>query len=188
MLNKTLFVSLASVAALTGCSSGVLIGEVPADPAPQIVYLGEIDRTSGKDYLTWRDVPSFGKVPAELQSVGDMSCMQYGMDLRAIGYHPKAKDRKGKQIVGGGFYCSTQFLGNMYSKPPQLIQTDTGLDWDSPGSFFSIPESELARGMEQCRTIGDDLIALGYSNEALDLNGNIIPNGGFLCAKPLQQY
>lgn len=188
MLNKTLFVSLASVAALTGCSSGLLIGEVPTDPAPQIVYLGDIDRVTGKDYLTWKDVPSFGQVPTELQAIGDIGCMQYGIDLRAIGYHPKAKDRKGNEIPGGGFYCSTQFFAGRYGDAPQMINTDDGLVWDLPGSFRAIPESELARANAECQSTNKDLIALGYHPDAKDLNGNKIPNGGFLCAKPLQQY
>ena len=188
MFHKTIFLPLASIAVLSGCSTGVLIGEVPSDPPPQIVYLGEVDRTTGRDYLTWKDIPSFGNVPSDLKSLGDMSCMQYGMDLRAIGYHPKAKDRKGNEIPGGGFYCSPQFLGASYSNPPQLIETPNGVEWDSPGSFKAISESEQAAADTVCQSTNKELIALGYHQDAKDLNGNKIPNGGFLCVKPLQQY
>lgn len=184
---KSLILISASMT-LAACSTGVLIGDQPSDPAPQIVYLGDKDPQTGKDYLTWRDVPSFGQVPAELVAIGDMSCMQYGMELRAIGYHPKALDRKGKEIPGGGFYCSPFFDSAQYSEAPRLIETSDGVVWDNPGAFNEIPEAEASRGALQCAENGQGQVALGFHPAPLDLDGNLIPNGGFLCAKPLQQY
>ena len=98
---------------LNGCSKGVLIGAEPSDPPPAIAFLGARD-AQGNDYLTWRNVSSFGPVPAELQQIGDEACKAVNTSLRASGYHPEAKDRKGNTIPGGGYFCQ-----------PSLISTNT---------------------------------------------------------------
>jgi hypothetical protein len=89
---------------VAGCSTAPMIGSAPSDPPPQIAFLGARDG-KGTDYLTWENVSSFGPVPAELQAVGNASCQAVAPSLRAIGYHPQAKDRKGVTLPGGGFFC-----------------------------------------------------------------------------------
>jgi hypothetical protein len=97
--------------ALLGCSTAPLIGNVPSDPPPKIAYLGARD-VKGNEYLTWENVSSFGAVPSQLKSTGDQRCMQLGSSLRALGYHPAAKDQTGKAIEGGGFFCAPTLMGN----------------------------------------------------------------------------
>jgi hypothetical protein len=104
-------IATALAGAITGCSTGMVIGSSPSDPPPQIAFLGARDG-QGNDYLTWENVSSFGPVPSELKAAGDASCMSVGPGLRAIGYHPRARDRKGNQLPGGGFFCQPSVLSS----------------------------------------------------------------------------
>lgn len=96
--------------ALQACSTAPMIGATPSDPPPKISYLGARD-VKGNEYLTWENVSSFGAVPGEIKSTGDQSCMRLGSGLRALGYHPAARDQSGKTIQGGGFFCAPSLSG-----------------------------------------------------------------------------
>lgn len=103
--HRVLLSGLMAAGLLAGCASqGVLIGETPSDPPPQLVFLGARD-AKNQDYLTWENVSSFGQVPPALKAAGDASCMRLGSELRATGYHPHARDRNGREMPGGGFFC-----------------------------------------------------------------------------------
>ena len=102
--------AITSLLVLAGCSTGAKIGSAPSDPPPQIAFLGARD-AQGNDYLTWENFGSFGPVPAELQQTGDDACRAISAELRAGGYHPAAKDRKGNTIPGGGYFCQTTLQG-----------------------------------------------------------------------------
>jgi hypothetical protein len=174
--------SLAALSLFGGCASqGLLIGEKPGDPAPQIVFLGARD-AQGKDYLTWENVPSFGKVPAEFQAVGDLSCMRVSQNLRATGYHPRALDRYSKPIPGGGYFCQVALLSGNDS-PPRLIVVNGSPGWDRPGAFSPVPEALASRAQEECANKGRLMRAIGYHASALDANGTVLPKGGFLCVE-----
>jgi len=166
--------------AMTGCVTPAFqVSEEPGEPPPRIAFLGARD-VNGKDYLIWENATSFGRVPAELQSVGDISCMQVGQSLRAEGYHPRAQDRKGNEIPGGGFYCQVQALQS--SAPPVMVKAPNGeVSWDKPGNFREIPAPLMYRAMQECAKFIPLSRPIGYHPEARDLNGNNIPGGGFLC-------
>ena len=164
--------------AVGGCTSGVRIGEVPSEPAPQIVFLGAKDN-DGIDYLTWKDIPSFGRVPTELQAVGDHSCMNYDLILRAVGYHPQARGRDGNKLPGGGFYCAVRSTGGYADEAPQLVTQDETVGWDRPSAFGAIPNELLDLGQERCDVFGTQPLA--YHPNALNLEGQPIQDGGFLC-------
>lgn len=179
---------LVPIMTLVGCSKGVMIGEKPTDPAPQIVFLGA-KNADGDDYLTWKDVPSFGQVPADLTAIGNLSCMQYGLNLRAIGYHPEALDRKGNKIPGGGFFCSAVKGLLEKSSTPQLSDIDGQLTWKNPGAFVSeVPKDKTLEGKQVCSAISETAIALAYSKKALNADGSAIEGGAFLCVEPIEKY
>jgi len=179
-----LWLTVVSLATLVGCSKGVMIGETPSEPAPQIMFLGAKD-SNGEDYLTWRDVPSFGQVPAELKAKGDISCMQYDLTLRAVGYHPDALDRRGNKISGGGYFCSPFSSLLEQSSTPQLAEIDGQLTWKNPGAFISeVPKEKINEGERVCSAVSETAYALAYSQTALDAKGNTIDGGAFLCVAP----
>lgn len=171
--------------ALSACASqGILIGEKPSDPPPQIVFLGAHDG-KGQDYLTWENVSSFGRVPPELQAAGDLSCMRVEPGLRAVGYHPKAKNRAGQTMVGGGYFCQLS-LGSTpgySSEPPRMVLRDGQLTWDRPGAFGAVPAAQTERAVKQCQQFASTAKPLGYHPKALDAQGKVLPEGGFLCAE-----
>lgn len=174
---------------VSGCASqGMVVGEQPSDPPPQIVFLGAHD-AKGVDYLTWENVSSFGQVPPELKAAGDLGCMRIDITLRALGYHPKARNRAGETMDGGGFFCQPPLVATaaVSTTPPKLITRDGQLAWDRPGAFGAIPESQLLRAQQQCQKVDPKSRALGYHPDALGAQGQAIPGGGFLCvqAQPL---
>lgn len=93
-----LFVTLAMTASVFGCAIAPMPGDQP-DATPPKLFVGENNVTS------WDRPGAFGPVPSELQGKGDALCTAIGFK-KAIGYHPKAEDANGKQIPGGGYYCS----------------------------------------------------------------------------------
>jgi hypothetical protein len=177
-----LVIPLLGTAFVTGCASqAILIGETPTDPPPRVVFLGARD-ASGHDYLAWENVSSFGRVPAAFKPVGDVSCMKIGINMRATGYHPKALDRFGQVMPGGGFYCQLSNLAGVYSsEAPRLIRLDGQLVWDKPGSFGAVPANMIEKGKIQCSQQGSPMKLLGYHPGALNLDGQQIVGGGFLC-------
>ena len=172
----------ALLALLSACASGLIIGEVPAEPAPQIVSLGVKDAQS-QAYLTWENPQSFGKVPADLQPTGDVGCMKLDINLRAVGYHPKARDRSGAQMPCGGYFCQLQILGGLSGQTPRVVLTKGVPGWDKPGAFGAVPASELARGTAICAQNNAKAKPLAYHPAPLDLNGRPMPGGGFLCVE-----
>lgn len=169
-----------AILALAGCVTPAFqVNEVPGDPPPQIAFLGARDK-DGKDYLIWQNATSFGRVPAHLQAIGDISCMQLGPSLRATGYHPRARDRQGKLIPGGGFYCQVQVLAS--TAPPKMVTGPGGaISWDQPGNFREVPDSLKIRAMQECAKFKPGARPVGYHPAAVDLSGKPIPGGGFLC-------
>jgi hypothetical protein len=166
---------------LAGCASqGVMIGSVPSDPAPRIVFLGAKD-AQDQDYLTWENISSFGKVPSHLQAVGDISCMRLGLSLRATGYHPRALDRRGQVMPGGGYYCEISLSANIDGRPPQLILNNGQLGWDRPGAFGAVPAALIEVANRACLKQGSNFKPLGYHPKALDQTGKSVAEGGFLC-------
>lgn len=181
-IHRTLLIACCA-AQLAGCASqGVLISDRPSDPPPQIVFLGARDAAS-KDYLTWENVRSFGRVPVELQAVGDLSCMRVDLNLRATGYHPRALDRQGKPIPGGGYFCQLSLSSKVDATPPRLVMNGSSVGWDRPGAFGPVPVSLTERAKRECQLQGSAMRPLGYHPRPQDLNGRFVAEGGFLCVE-----
>ena len=168
--------------ALLGCASeALLIGEIPSDPPPQIVYLGARD-AKGQEYMTWENVSSFGRVPEQLQAVGDLSCMRNGLALRATGFHPNARDLRGQAVPGGGFFCQLALIkGAQDSQPPRAVLKDGVLGWDRPGAFGPVPEARRLQAEQECSKGGVKAIPLGFHPRPLDVSGQPMVQGGYLC-------
>lgn len=167
--------------ALAGCSNSPLIGERPSDPPPQVVSLGARD-AQGQEYLTWKRIAAFGRVPAGLQAAGDISCMRVGIQLRAVGYHPHALDRAGNPMPAGGYFCEPGLPGSG-GPPPRIVLRDGKPGWDRPGAFDSVPDSELQRGKSECEQAKPTSYPLAYHRRAVDLSGAPFLQGGFLCVE-----
>lgn len=73
-----------------------MVGSAP-DPVPPQIQIG----VDGSAF--WDRPGAFGPVPAELQQDGDGIC---GAGMKAVGYHPEAKDQQGDSFEGGGFLCA----------------------------------------------------------------------------------
>ena len=184
-MNRTLPAWLATTAtalSLIGCASqGVLIGETPSDPPPQIVYLGARD-SKGQEYMTWENVSSFGRVPPELQAVGDLSCMRNALELRATGFHPHAKDVRGQAVPGGGFFCQLQTIKDVVdARPPQAVVKGGVLGWDRPSAFGSIPENRRVQAEQECQKGSPKAVPLGFHPRPFDVAGQPMEQGGYLC-------
>ena len=170
--------------ALSGCvSQSILIGEKPSDPPPQIFFIGARD-ADRVQYLTWENVPSFGRVPAELQAVGDMSCMRNSLALRATGYHPKARGTDGNPIPGGDFYCQLVPLESVTNtQPPRAILTNGVLGWDRPSAFRPIPEAKQLQAEQECKKNNPKAKPLAFHPNPIDVSGNTLSDGGYLCVE-----
>lgn len=169
---------------LWGCATPSLVfTDTPSEPPPQIAYLGARD-AQGQQYKTWLNVMSFARVPAELQAVGDLSCMQNGLELRATGYHPRARDLQGNTVPGGGFFCQLAVLsGATNSAPPQVVMRAGQAGWDRPGAFGAIPADKQAQAEAQCQKGNPKAKPLAYHPRPLDIQGQPMTQGGFLCVE-----
>lgn len=175
--------TVASVTLLAACSMTPLIGDRYGEPAPEVAHLGAKD-AKGNPYLTWVNVSSFGPVPAQLQAAGDINCMKMGFTLRAIGYHPQAKDLKGRTTPGGGFYCQPQPLQALAdSQAPKVVMVDGVASWDRPGAFMPLPVALQEVAEQECRSNNPQLKPLGYHPQPLDAQGKPMSKPGFLCAQ-----
>ena len=70
--------------------------------------------------------------------------------------------------------------------PPKLVGNSNNpkdLDWDKPRAFGPVPSDQQKIGEKICLQLGTDIFPLGYNPKALDINGNAIKGGGFLCAR-----
>lgn len=78
------------------------VGSKPSDTPPRLV------NSKVRQGVEWDNLAAFGPVPANLQKEGDAICSQdtFIFKSKAIGYHPKALDKAGKPIDGGGYACS----------------------------------------------------------------------------------
>ena len=177
--HRVLLCGLTAAALLSGCiSTGILIGEKPSDPPPQLAFLGARD-AKNQDYMTWENVSSFGPVPVVLKASADQSCMRLGLELRATGYHPRARDRYGREMAGGGFFCQPNVALGYDRVPPQLENRNGAVLWDRPGAFGAIPESVMTAAIRECAKQNQKPLA--YHPAALSVEGQPIAGGGFLC-------
>lgn len=177
---KKLVGLLSASALLSACSMGVLVGDQPSEPPPRVAFLGAVDG-KGAEYETWDRPWAFGRVPAELQARGDISCMKLGLSLRATGYHPRAEDRQGNTTPGGGFFCQPQALANAVAPAPKVVVIDGRSAWDNPGAFGAIPADKLNAARAACQQQNPQSRPLAYHPAPLDAQGAAMPQGGFLC-------
>lgn len=70
--------------------------------------------------------------------------------------------------------------------PPKLVLGSVDknrLEWDDPSKFGRVPRNLSQRGDNICSILGRDVVAVGYHPGALDVAGNVIAGGGFLCGR-----
>jgi len=95
----------ATLALLSACSGFYYDKSAISDQAdlnnPPRLYRA----TGNQNQLEWDRPAAFGRVPAHLQSRGNVVCSILGKDITAIGYNPNALDQNGKAIPGGGYFC-----------------------------------------------------------------------------------
>ena len=95
----------ATLALLSACSGFYYDKSAISDQAdlnnPPRLYRA----TGNQNLLEWDRPEAFGRVPAHLQSRGNVVCSILGKDITAIGYNPNALDQNGKAIPGGGYFC-----------------------------------------------------------------------------------
>ncbi len=167
---------------LAACAPGVLMGDLPSDPPPQLAMLGAKD-AKGHEYMTWENPGSFGKVPADRKAAGDITCMKLAMNLRAQGYHPRALNVRGQPFPGGAYYCQLALEAVVGQNPPQVVLNDGKLVWNDPGAFGPIDEADLSKAQAACKQQNPKFIPLGYHPQPLDVNGRTIAGGAFLCVE-----
>ena len=94
----------ATLALLSACSGFYYDKSAISDQAdlnnPPRLYRA----TGNQNQLEWDRPAAFGRVPAHLQSRGNVVCSILGKDITAIGYNPNALDQNGKAIPGGGYF------------------------------------------------------------------------------------
>lgn len=87
--------------------------------------------------------------------------------------------------------ASNRYLGNTPALEAPRLELSSAKDeknlpiyrWNRPSSFAQINPDQKAAGDAACLAARSDLVALGYHPQAQDLNGLVIPGGGYLCAK-----
>lgn len=168
-------------AGLAACTGAALVGSAPDSAPPQLVKLGARD-AQGRDYVVWDRPKAFGPVPAELQAAGDLRCMQGRLDMRAAGYHPAAKGMDGQPIAGGGYFCAEPLI-KQAAPTPRVVQQGQSIGWDQPAGFGPVPPEQRERGLRECTSQNPESRPLGFHPRPLDINGQPIANGGFLCAQ-----
>ena len=96
--------------ALCALGTLVLLSACATTPPPRLVgaaaVTGPPQMAIDRDGISsWANAAAFGAIPPELAQRGDDLCN--GVNARrAIGYHPDARDAKGRPLPGGGFFCS----------------------------------------------------------------------------------
>ena len=182
--NTLLVVSLIVVTGLVGCATPAIVGTKASDKPPQLV---KVANPAGEgEIVTWDNPFLFGPVPETLQLAGDIACMRARVDLQAMGYHAKARDLKGNELSGGGYYCYPKSHGDApHSIAPRLRTMDGVLGWDRPAAFGRVPDDLKQRATSVCERFDKNTIAIAYHPGAQAENGQVIPGGGFLCARPL---
>lgn len=88
----------------TACASVDVIGDQPAATPPQLIRLAD-----GR--VVWDKASAFGPIPPELVAKGAAVCTLFNTEqvtLKAVGFHPAARDLQGNTIPQGGFFCVKQ--------------------------------------------------------------------------------
>ena len=165
----------------------LMVGDAPAAKPPQLVRLAT-SWGGDAEVIIWDNPLAFGPVPESLQYAADVSCMITRIDLFALGYHPRARDRNGNTLPGGGYFCAPKAHGAEPAEtPPRLIISDDNLVWDNPSAFGAVPLQLMAQGRSACRESGPDHQPIGYHPDALGEDGAKLPNGGFFCVSSRAQ-
>ena len=122
-----------------------------------------------------------------MQADADHACQRIGA-IRAIGYHPNALQLDGSPYPTGAFYCffpdtplsEAQAINSTPSSTPPRLAIKKTTAWNNPGAFGSVPVHLQNKGNSICQR-GGFSVATGYHPEALDENGQLMPDGGYLC-------
>lgn len=167
---------------LAGCSHGNLMLGEPSDPPPRLAMFGAKD-AKGQQYMTWDRAEAFGRVPADRQAAGDITCMKLQIGLRAQGYHPRALNLQGQPFQGGAYFCQLSLPTTSTQKPPQVMLREGGMVWSDPGAFGPISDSDLPRAQAACQQQNPKFKPLGFHPRPLDVNGQPMAGGAFLCVE-----
>jgi hypothetical protein len=63
------------------------------------------------------------------------------------------------------------------------VKKDGQLGWDRPGVFGAIPSGMMERAKQECARQNSNMKPLGFHPRAIDLNGQPLQDGGFLCVE-----
>jgi len=167
---------------LVGCSHGNLMRGEPTDPPPRLAMFGAQD-AKGQQYMTWDRAEAFGRVPADRQAAGDITCMKLQINLRAQGYHPRALNLQGQAFPGGAFFCQVSLSTAASQPPPQVMLRDGVMVWNNPGAFGAIADSDKTRAVAACQQQNPKFTPLGFHPRPLDIQGQPMAGGAFLCVE-----
>jgi hypothetical protein len=70
--------------------------------------------------------------------------------------------------------------------PPRLVMQDNKVSWSNAGSFGPVPAAKATMAAQNCaslNTMDAKFVATGYHSQAQDLNGKVLPNGGYYCVR-----
>jgi hypothetical protein len=165
---------------LVGCSQGSLMRAEPTDPPPRLSLLGATD-AKGQQYMTWERSEAFGRVPDDRKAEGDITCMKLQINLRAQGYHPRAINVQGQPFSGGAYYCQVSLPAAGVQQPPQVVLREGAMVWNHPGAFGPIADSDMARAQAACQQQNPKFTPLAFHPRPLDIKGQPMLNGAFLC-------
>jgi hypothetical protein len=167
---------------LAGCSHGNLMREVPTDPPPRLAMLGATD-AKGQQYMTWERAEAFGRVPDDRKAAGDITCMKLQINLRAQGFHPRALNVQGQPFSGGAYYCQVSLPAVGVQQPPQVVLREGAMVWNKPGAFGPVADRDMSRAQAACKQQNPKFTPLGYHPKPLDINGQPMTGGAFLCVE-----
>ena len=72
--------------------------------------------------------------------------------------------------------------------PPRLVVKDNISGWDNPTAFGPVPYELAEAGQKICGSLDTTNLkfrASGYHARAQDLNGDLLPGGGYFCVRKL---
>ena len=155
------------------------LAKQPAAYSPRLI------KTSQK--LRFPDPSAFGPIDTSKQEQANSVCRSIGA-LSAIGYHPRALKIDGTPYQGGAYYChfpdapaneARLIASRPSSGRPQVIDKAKPA-WDRPSAFGSVPSTLQGKGNRICRQAGFTR-AVGYHPKTFDEQGELMPDGGYLC-------
>jgi hypothetical protein len=125
----------------------------------------------------------FWPVPEDRKAEGQITSKNLQINLRAQGFHPRALNVQGQPFSGGAYYCQVLLPAVAGQQPPQVVLRAGAMVWNNPGAFGSIADSDMSRAQAACKQQNPKFTPLGYHPKPLDINGQPMTGGAFLCVE-----